>query len=95
MKAYVLADIDIKDSVAYRDYVAAVPATIAAYGGKFIVRGGQTETLEGDWSPGRFVIIEFESVEQAKAWWDSDEYVRPKQMRRAASEGKLLLVQGV
>jgi uncharacterized protein (DUF1330 family) len=95
MKAYVLADIDIKDPVAYRDYVAAVPATIAAYGGKFIVRGGQTESLEGDWSPRRFVIIEFESLEQAKAWWDSMEYAGPKQMRRAASEGKLLLVQGI
>ncbi len=95
MTAYVIADVEVKDPVTYREYVAAVPATLAPYGGKFLARGGQTETLEGEWEPKRLVIIEFDSVEQAKAWWESEAYAGPKALRRSASVGKLILVQGV
>lgn len=95
MTAYVIADVEVKDPVTYREYVAAVPATLAPYGGKFLARGGQTETLEGEWEPKRLVIIEFDSVEQAKAWWESEAYAGPKARRRSASVGKLILVQGV
>ena len=93
--AYVLAEIEVKNPEGYREYTTAVPATIAKYGGRFLVRGGATEGLEGDWPQRRRVIIEFPSVEAAKRWWNSPEYEKPRQMRRANSEGRLLLLEGV
>jgi len=72
-----------------------VPPTLAAYGGRFVVRGGATETLEGDWSPQRLVIVEFPSVEQAKAWWASSEYAEAKALRQATARTQMLVVAGV
>ena len=95
MPAYIIADLDVRDVAKYEEYRARVPASIAAYGGRFVVRGGKVETLEGTWAPSRLVIVEFPSVERAKAWWNSDEYAEPKALRRAASRGQLLLVEGV
>lgn len=94
MAGYIIADVQITDPEAYERYKAAVPATLAAYGGKFIVRGGHAETLEGNWEPNRIVVLEFESVEKAKAWWSSQEYAAPKQLRQSASLGKMILVEG-
>jgi uncharacterized protein (DUF1330 family) len=94
MAAYVFAEIDITDPDGYKGYTATVPATIAQYGGRFLVRGGATEVLEGDWPPLRRVIIEFPSTEAARAWWDSPEYAKPKALRRAASRGRLILFEG-
>ena len=71
-----------------------MPATIAHYGGRFLVRGGTADVLEGDWPQRRRVIIEFPSMEAARAWWDSPEYEKPKAMRRAASNGRLVLLEG-
>lgn len=94
MAGYIIVDVQITDPEAYERYKAAVPATLAAYGGKFIVRGGRAETLEGDWEPGRVVVLEFESVEKAKAWWDSQDYAAPKQLRQSASVTRMIVVEG-
>jgi uncharacterized protein (DUF1330 family) len=95
MSAYVIADIDVQDPVRYADYRKMVPASIEAYGGRFLARGGKVESLEGPWEPKRTVIVEFPSVERAKAWWDSDEYAPAKALRRAASQGSLILLEGL
>ena len=96
MTAYVIADIaEIQDPVQYEDYKRIVPASIAAYGGQFIARGGRTEALEGDWRPGRLVIIEFESVARAKDWWASEEYGAAKALRQRTSTGSLVVTEGV
>jgi uncharacterized protein (DUF1330 family) len=95
MPAYIVADIRVQDDAKYELYRTRVPASLALYGGRFLVRGGKVETLEGTWSPSRLVILEFPSMERARAWWDSEEYAEAKELRRAASEGKFLLVEGV
>jgi uncharacterized protein (DUF1330 family) len=95
MAAYVIADVKIEDPVQYEDYRKMVPATIAAYGGRFIARGGRTEVLEGEWRPNRVVIIEFDSVERAKEWWASEEYRAARELRQRTSTGSLIVVEGV
>ena len=95
MSAYVIAEIEIVNPDGYKEYTTTVPATIAKYGGKFLVRGGGAEVLEGDWPNRRRVIIEFPSLEAAKRWWNSPDYEKPKAMRRANSNGRLLLLEGV
>jgi uncharacterized protein (DUF1330 family) len=95
MAGYIIAEVQITDPEAYERYKASVPATLAAYGGKFVVRGGQAETLEGNWEPNRIVVLEFESVEKAKAWWSSEVYAVPKQLRQSASLTKMIVVEGI
>lgn len=95
MAGYIIVDVQITDPEAYERYRAAVPATLAAYGGKFLVRGGRAETLEGGWEPHRLVVLEFESVEKARAWWNSKAYAAPKQIRQGASVTKMIAVEGV
>lgn len=82
MAAYIIVDVTISDTVAYEEYKKLTPASIAAYDGKFIVRGAQTQTLEGDWEPQRIVVLEFPSVERAKEWWNSSEYAPAKSIRQ-------------
>ena len=94
MTAYVIAEVEIVNAEGYKEYTTMVPATITQYGGRFLVRGGKSEVLEGDWPAVRRVIIEFDSMEAAKRWWDSPEYAKPKAMRRATSKGRLLLIEG-
>jgi uncharacterized protein (DUF1330 family) len=95
MAGYIIVDVEITDPEAYERYKSAVPATLAAYGGKFLVRGGRAETLEGGWEPGRLVVLEFESAERAKAWWSSDDYAGLKQLRQIASMTRMIVVEGV
>jgi uncharacterized protein (DUF1330 family) len=94
MTAYVIADIDVHDQEAYRDYAALVPGTLQPHGGRFLVRGGGHETLEGDWRPRRLVVLEFPSTEHARRWYASEEYAAPMAIRRGASTGNLVLVEG-
>ena len=94
MLGYIIATVEIHDEDAYGEYRKHVPATIAAYGGRFVVRGGAVERLEGDWEPHRLVVLEFPSVERAREWWASEEYREPKALRQAASTGTLVLVEG-
>lgn len=95
MKAYVIAIIDVQDPARYADYVKLTPGTIEPYDGRFIARGGRSEKLEGDVAVNRVVVLEFPSYEQAKAWYDCDGYRAAKAIRRSASTGNLLLVEGV
>jgi len=93
--AYIIADVEITDPVRYAEYIKVVPETIARYGGRFVVRGGRAETLEGSWSPRRIVVLEFPTFERAKEWWASDEYRAPKTLRQSASISSLIVVQGI
>ena len=95
MAAYVIANINIEDPLRYEDYKRMVPGTLAAFGGRFIVRGGDVEVLEGNWRPGRLVIIEFPSVERARAWWNSQGYAEARALRQATSTGTLLILEGL
>lgn len=95
MPAYVIATVDVKDPVRYEDYKTLVPPSIAAFGGRFVARGGKTDVLEGDWNPNRLVILEFPNAERARQWYDSPEYAAAKALRQATSTGSLVLIQGV
>jgi uncharacterized protein (DUF1330 family) len=94
MAAYVIVDIDIHDAALFDQYRKMVPATIEKYGGKFLVRGGTFEKLEGNWQPTRLVLLEFPSLEQAKRWYDSEDYREPKAIRLKASKANLIVVEG-
>jgi uncharacterized protein (DUF1330 family) len=95
MPAYILVEVHVKDSERYADYRTMVPASLEAYGGKFLVRGGTVENLEGDWQPSRFVVLAFDSVEQAKRWWNSDEYREARDLRQATADTKMIVVEGI
>jgi len=94
MPAYVIVDIQIHDSAGYDEYRKVVGASLARYGGKFLVRGGEIDVLEGNWTPQRIVILEFDNAARARAWYDSEEYRLPKQMRMRASTANLIVVEG-
>lgn len=95
MAAYVVVQVEVQDPERYETYKKLVPPSLEAYGGRFVVRGGKTETLEGAWSPERFVILEFPSVDQAKAWWGSPEYAEAKALRHATAHSEMIVVEGV
>ncbi len=94
MAAYVIADVQITDSERYKDYTAHTPASIAQHGGRWVVRGGASQVLEGDWNPGRIVVIEFPSVDAALQWFNSDDYQELAAIRRNASTARILVVEG-
>ena len=95
MAAYIIVDVTISDPVAYEEYKKLTPASIAAYDGKFIVRGGQTETLEGDWAAQRIVVLEFSTAQRAKEWWSSSDYAPAKSIRQRSANTRMILVEGV
>lgn len=95
MTAYVINDMEVLDAALMEDYKKLSPATVAQYGGRFLVRGGHCETLEGNWSPRRLVILEFPSLERAKAWASSPEYAPAKQLRQRASQSNIVVIEGV
>jgi uncharacterized protein (DUF1330 family) len=95
MAAYLIAEIDITDPQAYEEYRKQVPGVIAKYGGKYIVRGGKVESLEGGWSPKRVAMLEFPSMEQALKWYRSPEYAPLIKLRQKASKSKLTVVEGI
>jgi uncharacterized protein (DUF1330 family) len=95
MPAYVIVEIDIVDPVGYEEYKKLAGATVEKYGGRYIVRGGKVETLEGDWSPKRIVVLEFESTQRAKEWLDCEEYREPRKMRHRTAKTKMILVEGI
>ncbi len=95
MTAYVIVDIDVHDPVGYEEYKNLAPPAIAQYGGKYLARGGKTESLEGDWLPSRLVILEFENSEQAKKWLYSEEYREARQMRHATAHSQMVVIEGL
>jgi uncharacterized protein (DUF1330 family) len=94
MPAYVVVQIDIKDPVGYEEYKALAPPSIAAFGGRYIVRGGASERLEGTWQPSRLVILEFPDMDRARAWWNSSEYAEAKAIRQRCARTEMLLIGG-
>jgi uncharacterized protein (DUF1330 family) len=95
MTAYVIVDIDVHDLVGYDEYKKLAPAIVESFGGKYLARGGRTEILEGDWSPNRLVILQLESVRQAKKWVDSPEYSEARKMRLSTTNSKMVVIEGV
>lgn len=94
MPAYIIVDVDIQDPLLYEEYKKLTPASIAVYDGRFVVRGGETEVLEGDWRPGRLVMLEFPSLEAAKQWWASPEYAPAKAIRQRIAKTNMIVVNG-
>ena len=94
MSAYVVVNVDVHNPDQYKEYVKMVPATIAQYGGRFVVRGAEIHQMEGTWPRPRLVIVEFPDVDTAKRWWASPEYAPAKAMRQANSTADLVIVEG-
>jgi uncharacterized protein (DUF1330 family) len=95
MSAYLVAEVEVLDRERFETYRKMVPASLEPYGGKFLVRGGNVENLEGEWLPKRLVILEFPSAAKAKAWWESDEYAAAKALRHATARTRLILAEGI
>jgi uncharacterized protein (DUF1330 family) len=95
MSAYVIVEIEVVDPTGYEEYKKKAAATVHAHGGTYIVRGGRTEVLEGDWQPKRIVILQFDSMERAKEWLNCEEYREPRKMRHATAKTNMVLVEGV
>ena len=95
MNAYVVVNVAIRDPERYKDYVKAATPTVAAHGGKYIVRGGRAERLEGNVAVNRIVVLEFPSYAHAKRWYDSPEYQAALAIRQSCSTGDLILVEGI
>lgn len=96
MPAYVIADVDVSDPAKYEGYKALSPGAIAAAGGKFVARGGETAVLEGDWKPTRLVVVEFSGIAAAKAFYDSELYRQARAARAGATRRfNMVVVQGL
>ena len=95
MPAYIIVDIDIVDPVGYEQYKNLAGATVEKYGGKYIVRGGKSEVLEGEWRPKRIVILQFDSMARAKTWLNSEEYREPRKMRHRTARTNMIVVEGM
>ena len=94
MPAYIVVQIAIDDPVTYQRYKDLAPPSIAAYGGRYVVRGGHSEVLEGSWQPPRLVVLEFPTVAQARRWWSSPEYAPAKALRQKSAHTEMLLIEG-
>jgi uncharacterized protein (DUF1330 family) len=95
MSAYVIVEIEILDPAGYEEYKKLARATVEKYGGKYIVRGGRTEVLEGDWNPKRIVVLKFESMQRAREWLNCEEYLEPRKMRHRTARTNMIVVEGV
>ena len=95
MAAYIVAELEVTDPAVFDAYRKGVPATIAAYGGRYLVRGGTLESLEGGWTPKRMVVLEFPSMEQAKRWYGSPEYRELLAMRQRSTKSRVVMVEGL
>ena len=94
MSGYVIVDLQVTDPDKFAKYRELVPPIIEAYGGKYIIRGGEHEVVEGGWKPNRIVVIEFDSVADAKKFWDSDDYAPIKKMRHESADSNVIIVEG-
>ena len=94
MAAYAINDVKVSDPAKMQEYQKQVPPIIAAYGGEYLVRGGEAEIIEGDWTPNRVVVLKFDSVEKAKAWYHSEEYAPMMKLRLEASKANFIIVEG-
>jgi uncharacterized protein (DUF1330 family) len=94
MAAYVIVDMTVTDTAKIEEYRSLAGASVAAYGGKFLVRGGRIEVLDGDWKPQRIIVIEFPGMLQARQWRSSPEYGKACEIRDHAARTRMLLVEG-
>ena len=94
MPGYVIAEVEVTDPAGFEEYRKTVAATIEKYGGRYAVRGGAVQVLEGDWQPKRLVVLEFPSAAQARRWYDSEEYREPKALRLKTARSRLIIVEG-
>jgi uncharacterized protein (DUF1330 family) len=92
LPAYVIVQISIRDPQVYERYKTLAPVSIAHYGGRYVARGGQSEALEGEWDPCRVVILEFDSIERARTWLESDEYREARALRHASADTHQMIV---
>lgn len=95
MAVYVIASVEVLDAAGYEEYRTQVPASIAAHGGRYLVRGGATEVLEGDWAPARCVILEFPDMARFRDWWSSPEYAALRPIRERTARSQIVVTQGV
>ena len=95
MSAYIVAEVEVTDPEKFEEYRKLVPPTIEGFGGRYVVRGGAMESREGDWRPKRLVIIEFNDVDRAREWHDSDLYAPARALREASANTRMILVEGV
>jgi uncharacterized protein (DUF1330 family) len=94
MSALIIVDIEVTDPVRYEDYKRLASAAISAHGGRYLVRGGKSEVLDGDWTPRRLVVLEFDTFEHAKAWRSSPEYAAAKRVREECARANMVVVEG-
>jgi uncharacterized protein (DUF1330 family) len=94
MSALIIVDIEVTDPVRYEDYKRLASAAIAAHGGRYLVRGGRSEVLDGEWTPRRLVVLEFDTFEKAKAWRESPEYAEAKKVREECARSNMIVVEG-
>jgi uncharacterized protein (DUF1330 family) len=95
MPAYFIAEIKVHDPGPYKEYIAQVPALIARYGGRYVVRGGEASAAFGGWEPGRMVVIEFDSAERIREWLSSPEYRAIAPLRECSTDSRAIIVEGV
>jgi uncharacterized protein (DUF1330 family) len=95
MAAYVISEVEVLDPALMMEYRSLAQATIAKYGGRYVVRGGAIESVEGDWAPKHIVIVEFPTMEQAREWYHSTEYAEALKVRQRALNRRLIFVEGV
>ena len=95
MAGYVIVNVTVRDPGRYDEYRRLATPTVAAYGGRYLARGGAVDVREGAWMPSRLVVLEFPSVERARAWWDSPEYAPAKAVRQSCADTQLVITDGV
>jgi uncharacterized protein (DUF1330 family) len=95
MSAYVIIDIQVHEPATFEEYKKKAPASIAAYDGKYLVRGGAVETLDGTWAPTRIVVLEFPSMARAREWYNCEMYAEAIKLRHASATSQFILVEGL
>ena len=95
MSAYVVVDVEVTNPDAYEEYRRLAGASVEQHGGRYVARGGQTAVFEGGWSPRRLVILEFPSLDQARRWYESEEYDAAKRVRVGSATMQMVAVEGV
>ena len=95
MSAYIIFEVEVKDYEGYARNRDLIQPTLVPYEGKFLIRGGSVECLEGTWNPSRLVVVEFPDLEKAKEWWASDTYRPAKKVRQETTDTNMILVEGV
>ena len=95
MAAYAIAEVDVSDTEMFKIYMDLVPKTVEKFGGRYLVRGGEMEVIEGEWSPKRLVIIEFEDLDRGMEWYKSEEYSQALRLRHKSAQTNFVFIEGV